>query len=270
MAALTDTGMKRSHNEDSIASEASCGLVLVADGMGGYRGGEIASALAANTIVYEVQHALQQLEQNPAAMEEDEEYSSQSIIMRDAICKANQVIYQASHSLAQYQGMGTTVVAVLFLADHRLSIAHVGDSRLYRYRDDYLETITSDHTLIQQLIDRGFYTPEEARASMNKNLVTRALGVDADVKVDIQEDFAQPGDIYLLCSDGLNDMIDDKDIHLTIRTYNDNLDRAAAELIKLANANGGKDNVSVLLARIVDETHAPNKHWLDKFVDWFF
>ncbi len=126
---------------------------------------------------------------------------------------------------------------------------HVGDSRVYRMRNDDLAQITSDHSLVQELIDRGFFTPEEAEANTPKNLVTRALGIDEKVEVDIQEHAAKPGDIYLLCSDGLNDMVDDEEIRLTLSKYSANLVEAAHELVRLANESGGKDNISVVLAR---------------------
>lgn len=164
--------------------------------------------------------------------------------------------------------MGTTIVSALFY-DNRISIAHVGDSRIYRVRDGQLEQISKDHTLLQELVDRGFYTPEEARVSLNKNLVTRALGVDADVEVDIQEDIAFPNDIYLLCSDGLNDMVEDKDIYLTIKEFSDNLQKAAQELVKRANDNGGKDNISVILVRPLKPFPA-KKGWMNKVSNWFF
>jgi PPM family protein phosphatase len=267
ISAVTDPGVKRTNNEDSIGTEASLGLVMVADGMGGYEGGEIASALAVQTIMNELPQRIEQLKKQHTG-EDSGEYSTESLAVRDVIKKSNEIIYNAAKNEPQYQGMGTTVVLALFY-DNRITIAHVGDSRLYRLRNDSLELITVDHTLMQQLIDRGFYTAEEARESMNKNLVIRALGSDPEVEVDIQEDIALPGDIYLLCSDGLNDMIDDREIYLTLKRYNDNLDLAASELVKMANKKGGKDNVSVILARPA-KTGSAAQGWIDKVTDWFF
>lgn len=266
ISALSDPGVKRTNNEDSIGTEASLGLTVVADGMGGYEGGEIASALAVQTIMNELPERIEQLKKEHS--NDDSEYSVQSLAVRDVIKKSNEIIYKAAQNEPQYQGMGTTIVLALFY-ENRLTIAHVGDSRLYRLRDDQLELITVDHTLMQQLIQRGFYTAEEARGSQNKNLVIRALGTDPEVEVDIQEDIALPGDIYLLCSDGLNDMIDDGEIYLTLKRYNDNLDLAATELVKLANKKGGKDNVSVILARPVKAGPA-TQGWIEKVTDWFF
>jgi serine/threonine protein phosphatase PrpC len=267
ISAVTDPGVKRTNNEDSIGTEATLGLAVVADGMGGYEGGEIASALAVETILNELADRIEQLRKKHAD-DDSIEYSVESLAVRDAIKKSNEIIYNAAKNEPQYQGMGTTIVLALFY-DNRLTVAHVGDSRLYRLREDRLELITVDHTLMQQLIQRGFYTAQEARESMNKNLVIRALGTDPEVEVDIQEDIALPGDIYLLCSDGLNDMIDDGEIHLTLKRYNDNLDLAAAELVKLANKKGGKDNISVILARPV-KTGSATLGWIEKVSDWFF
>jgi protein phosphatase len=141
-------------------------------------------------------------------------------------------------------------LAVLFY-DNRFCVAHVGDSRLYRLRGELFEQVTSDHSLVQELVTRGFLTKEEALANTPKNLVTRALGVEENVEVDIKEEPALPGDVYLLCSDGLNDMISDEDIRLTLRKFSANLEKAGSELVRIANANGGKDNVSVILARVL-------------------
>jgi protein phosphatase len=144
--------------------------------------------------------------------------------------------------------MGTTVVVLLFY-DDRFTVAHVGDSRLYRYRNGTLERITNDHSLTQELLDSGFYTPEQAEQSLNKHLVTRAIGIEKSVQIDLREDTTQSGDIYLLCSDGVTDMIDDSVIRNTIRDNDDDLEKAAAELIHESNLAGGKDNISVILAR---------------------
>ena len=141
--------------------------------------------------------------------------------------------------------------------------SHVGDSRCYRLRADKLEQITKDHSLLQELIDRGFYTEEEARNSKNKNLVTRALGIGPQVNVDMQEDIVLKNDIYLLCSDGLTDLVEDEYIYLTIKRFSDNLEEAAKQLITKANENGGKDNISVMLCRI-DNDFSVGKGWFTK------
>jgi protein phosphatase len=145
--------------------------------------------------------------------------------------------------------MGTTLVAVLFF-DNRLLVAHIGDSRLYRLREGKMTQVTRDHSLLQEQIDSGLITPEQARFSQNKNLVTRAMGVESGVETEVNEYEALPGDIYLLCSDGLNDMVEDEEIELTLATLAANLPLCASQLVEAANDHGGRDNVSVILAKI--------------------
>jgi len=246
---LTDQGLVRDHNEDSIGSESNLGIVVLADGMGGHKGGEVASALAVDTILSSLSKALTEMETSETGETDDSTgYTLESMAIEQAIKDANNVIYKASRNNSQYEGMGTTVVVLVFY-DNRFTVAHVGDSRLYRLRDEHMEQLTRDHTLLQELVDRGFYSKEEAQQSMNRNLVTRAVGVNETVEVDLLEDFAMTDDIYLLCSDGLTDMIDDGLIADILLNYRDNLDRVAKELIRQANAHGGKDNISALLAR---------------------
>jgi len=261
---LSHEGMKRPHNEDSSATDARLGFAVIADGMGGYKAGEVASAIAVTSILQQVQQGLKNL--SPGRTANDDGYSPQSQLLRQAICEANRLIFRTANSEEQCQGMGTTVVAMLFY-DNRYSVAHVGDSRLYRLRDGNLEVITTDHSLIQELIDRGFYTPEEAAENTPKNLVTRALGIEEQVEVDVMEDAAMPGDIYLLCSDGLNDMVNDEEIHLTLSKYSANLVEAGNELVNKANAHGGKDNISVILIRPL-EAFPAKAGWYTKLFGW--
>lgn len=245
IATVSDTGMKRPHNEDSAATSAAAGIAIVADGMGGYKAGEVASAIAAKCIIDKVESGLDAAHNTEA---NGAEFRPESELIRDAITEANAHIFQTAQSVQQCQGMGTTVVAIL-LYDNVATIAHVGDSRIYRLRDEDLLQVTNDHSLVQELIDRGFFTAEEAEANTPKNLVTRALGIDGTVEVDILEEPVQPNDIYLLCSDGLNDMVSDEEIRLTLSKYSGNLREAASELVRLANEMGGKDNISVVLVR---------------------
>ena len=259
----TDVGRRRDHNEDSIGSEPGRGLAVLADGMGGYKAGEVASAIAVNSILGELAETLESLE----AGEDENGYGPETVAIRAAVVNANRAIYRTAQNQPQYKGMGTTLVMAL-LYDDRMTVAHVGDSRMYRFRDGILEQVTIDHTLMQELIDRGFYTPEEARNSRNKNLVTRALGIDEQVTVDVQEDVVLKDDILLLCSDGLNDMVEDKEICLTLKNFSDNLEAAAEELISKANENGGNDNISVILVKAL-ESFAARKGWLQRFIDWF-
>jgi protein phosphatase len=247
-AELTDTGRVRDHNEDAIGSDPEIGLMVLADGMGGYNAGEVASGIAVQIV--------SELATEGAGRENRDEIDPhsgmmrQSIVLRDAVYRANKIIFQTAQSQTHCEGMGTTIVACMFY-DNKVSIAHVGDSRAYRLRGGVFEQMTMDHSLLQELVDRGFYSAEEAQRSTNRNYVTRALGVESTVEVEVHEHDVQPDDIYLLCSDGLPDMVEDEDIHLTITTFNDSLDVVGKQLIELANDHGGRDNVSVQLARVL-------------------
>ncbi|MGI9290702.1 MAG: Stp1/IreP family PP2C-type Ser/Thr phosphatase [Gammaproteobacteria bacterium] len=246
---LTDVGMVRDHNEDAIGSMRDAGLYVLADGMGGYNAGEVASSIAVKTVINMVEEACNR--EDRAAIEKQTGMMRQSIVLRDAIARANKIIHQTAHSHQGCEGMGTTIVACLFY-DDKISIAHVGDSRLYRVRNGKLEQITADHSLLQELVDRGFYSREEAERSTNRNYVTRALGVEAGVEVDVQEVPVEQNDLFLLCSDGLCDMVDDEEIHLTISTFSANLDTVGQQLIQLSNDHGGKDNVSIIIAQALE------------------
>ena len=262
---LTDKGLVRRKNEDAIGFDSALGLVVLADGMGGHRGGEIASSMAIDTIISELQQRLPQID--TGEIDESSGFSKESICIQDAVVAANQLVYQTSETNPEHKGMGTTIVVLQFY-NNSFSLAHIGDSRCYRLRAKKFEQITRDHSLLQELIDRGFYTQEEARNSMNKNLVTRALGIDPVVMPDIQEDIVLKNDIYLLCSDGLTDLVEDEDIYLTIVQFSANLEEAAKQLITKANKKGGKDNISVMLCRI-DDDFSSQKGWFKKFVAWF-
>ena len=188
-------------------------------------------------------------------------------LLRDNIQKANASIFHAAESQPQYSGMGTTIVSGLFY-DNRVAVGHVGDSRMYRLRGEVLETITRDHSLLQEQIDSGIISIEDARLSKNKNLVTRAVGIDAELEPEIHVHDVMVGDIYLLCSDGLNDMVEDDDIQATIYALQNNLPLAASQLIQMANDNGGRDNVSVILVKIKGRFSA-SRGWLGKLLAWF-
>ena len=262
---ITDQGLVREHNEDSIGSDSELGLLVLADGMGGHKGGEVASAIAVDSILQELRKSLPQI--SPGNIDDNTGYSLESMAIERAIEQANLNIYDAAKNNSKYEGMGTTVVVLLFY-DNRLTVAHVGDSRLYRMREKNLEQLTRDHTLLQELVDRGFYTKKEANESLNKNLVTRAVGVNPTVDVDFLEDLALPNDIYLLCSDGLTDMIADDLIEDTQLNYTENLHKMCKELIKQAKDHGGKDNVSVMLA-LVEKEFPANSAWFSRLFDLF-
>jgi len=246
-AELTDTGRVREHNEDAIGSNPEVGLMVLADGMGGYNAGEVASGIAVQIVTELATEAAQREELNN--IDPHSGLMRQSIILRDAVYRSNKIIFQTAQSQTHCEGMGTTIVACMFY-DNKVSIAHVGDSRAYRLRSGELQQMTLDHSLLQELVDRGFYSHEEAQRSTNRNYVTRALGVEPTVEVEVHEHEVLPGDIYLLCSDGLPDMVEDDDIHLTISTFNASLEVVGQQLIDLANDHGGRDNVSVMLAQV--------------------
>jgi len=267
IVSLTDTGKVRSHNEDNIATDNEDGFVILADGMGGYSAGEVASDIAVTMLANSLKAALHVglPEQVPG------------LLVKSEIEKTNAAIYRTAQNQPQFSGMGTTLVCALF-HDNRITVAHVGDSRLYRYRQKetgpkgtesaQFEQITRDHSLLQEQIDSGMISREEARLSDNKNLVTRALGVDPTVDVEVQEHETLPGDIYLLCSDGLNDMVGDEEIQLTLSVLGANLELTAQQLVQMANDEGGRDNVSVILVRILRDFPA-RRGILAGFSAWF-
>lgn len=260
MTALTDTGQKRDHNEDSVSANPVYGLVLVADGMGGHNAGEVASCIAAHVIDEQIRTALPTLQSG--ASDKETGYTVASIAVKRAIESANSAIHQVAATRVGYVGMGTTIVVGLFY-DNRITIAHVGDSRMYRLRGKRMEQMTKDHSVIQELLDQGVYdSMEEARAVGSKNLITRALGAESAVDIDLQEEISRTGDIYLLCSDGLTDMLEEDKIYLTLNKFSANLKLAAEKLIWMANQNGGNDNISVVLARpIKDFAVRENSLW---------
>ena len=261
----TDTGRIRQNNEDCIGFDSALGLLVLADGMGGHLGGEVASTVSVDTIIKFCQQKLPPIK--TGQIDDKSGFSLESICVQESIEKANDLVFRQSASQPELRGMGTTLVVMLFY-DNRFSVAHIGDSRCYRYRNKSLDQLTKDHSLLQELIDRGFYTQEEAAKSLNRNLVTKALGIDPAITADIQEDLAMKNDIYLLCSDGLTDLVDDDYISLTIKRFSDNLEEAAKQLITKANQNGGKDNISVILCRI-NEDFSQSQGWFKKLVEWF-
>lgn len=265
IAEISDTGMVREHNEDAIGSNADIGLMVLADGMGGYNAGEVASGIAVQTITELASEGAKREERND--IDPTTGLMRQTIVLRDAISRANKIIFQTAQSQTHCEGMGTTLVAAMFY-DNKISVAHVGDSRAYRLRNDKFEQLTLDHSLLQELVDRGFYSEEEAQRSTNRNYVTRALGVEPTVDVEIQEFDVLPGDVYLLCSDGLPDMVEDEDIHLTIRTFNASLDVVGQQLVQLTNDHGGRDNVSVMLAEVV-ESFAVRRGFIERITRLF-
>ncbi|HEY8555104.1 MAG TPA: Stp1/IreP family PP2C-type Ser/Thr phosphatase [Burkholderiales bacterium] len=233
MGGLSHPGQVRDENEDCIAMRPDLGLAVLADGMGGHQAGEVASRMAIEAIT----ESLSRVGSRVAPRKQ----------ILNAIEGANTAIFEAAQARADYRGMGSTVVVALFRGD-RLYVAHVGDSRLYRFRDGKLTQLTQDHSVVQELVNRGLFTPEEARQSLARNLVTRALGVDPTIESELHEERVRTGDIYLLCSDGLTDVVTDEQIAEILAESSPDVDAAAHRLIERANALGGPDNISVILA----------------------
>ena len=230
---LSDVGRVRQNNEDALGEDPALNLLVLADGMGGYQAGEVASQLAVSTIL--------------DAQRKSRERTSDSL--RRSIEQANLAICQAARSNPEYSGMGTTVVACL--PDKRqFAVAWVGDSRLYRLRGEKLEQLTRDHSLLREMVDHGHYTFEQAQKLVSKNIVTRALGVEAAVKVDTLDTDAERGDLLLLCSDGLTDMLDDGTIRSILLQAGSDPDSIARTLVEQANSRGGRDNISVIVVRV--------------------
>ena len=250
--ALTDTGMARSNNEDSVAVDEAATLAVLADGMGGYNAGEVASGMATAFIRSELGRWL--AEASASATDTDVRRA-----MDICVDNANRAIFNAANSNPQYAGMGTTLVVAVF-REGRLLLGHIGDSRGYRWRAGKLQQITRDHSLLQEQIDAGLITPEQAAVSVNKNLVTRAVGVEDMVLLETHLHEVQADDWYLLCSDGLSDMLDDAAIASVLRRHN-TLEGAGPALVAAANEAGGKDNIAVVLVAAKGGAPAPRSWW---------
>ncbi len=247
-----DTGRARTNNEDSVAVDETNLLAVLADGMGGYNAGEVASGMATDFIKTELGRWLQET----AGRANDNEVRRAMDICVD---NANRAIFNAANANPQYAGMGTTLVLAVF-REGQLRLGHVGDSRAYRWRKGQLTQITRDHSLLQEQLDAGLITPEQAAFSANKNLVTRAVGVEDTVLLECHLHEVQPGDVLLMCSDGLTDMLDDASIAQLLQTH-DALPAAGQALIAAANEAGGRDNIAIVLVRAAEQAAAANRPW---------
>lgn len=243
---LTDAGRVRSNNEDTVAVRPEVGLVVLADGMGGYNAGEVASALAAHTLTERFNVLMSD---DPAA------HGRTTHLLRDAIDTANRAVFRASQGDEDLRGMATTLVAAVFQRS-RLTIGHVGDSRAYRLRQGALTCLTRDHSLLQEQLDAGLIPAHLARVVQYKNLVTRAIGVGEEVEAELHEHVVQAGDTYLFCSDGLNDMLSDAEMS-QILLHHGPMEQAGQELLRRANAAGGRDNISLVLVQCTPEPARP-------------
>lgn len=248
----TDTGRVRSNNEDAVAVDESVSVAVLADGMGGYNAGEVASGMACDFIKAELGRWLQEAAQNASD-------SDVKRAMDICVDNANRAIFNAANSNPTFAGMGTTLVLGVFRSG-RLLMGHIGDSRAYRFRSGHLQQITKDHSLLQEQIDAGIITPEQAAFSANKNLVTRALGVEDLVLLETHIHDIQSGDIYLMCSDGLSDMLRDPQIAAVMSAHT-SLPEMGAALIAAACEAGGRDNIAVVLVRAQGAAQAQARSW---------
>jgi protein phosphatase len=242
-SAKTDTGRARNNNEDAVVVDEVTRLAVLADGMGGYNAGEIASGMATAFIKSELSRWLHEV----GIVARSKEVRRAMEICVDS---ANLSIFNAANANAHYAGMGTTLVVGVF-RDDGLILGHIGDSRCYRFRAGKLEQITKDHSLLQEQMDAGLITPEQAEHSNIRNLVTRALGVEEMVQLEVNEHVVEIGDVYLMCSDGLSDMMNDAAI-AQLMLPDMALEHKAQSLIDAANDRGGKDNISVLLVEVTE------------------
>ncbi|MEO8136463.1 MAG: Stp1/IreP family PP2C-type Ser/Thr phosphatase [Betaproteobacteria bacterium] len=248
MAALTDIGQTRQHNEDAHYTDTHLRLAALCDGMGGYSAGEIASAIAIETITTGIRNHAGP-EKILTKIDGNSGLTHAALLMREQLLLANQIIYNKAHDDSKYSGMGTTVVTNFFY-ENRVCIAHVGDSRCYRWRRDKFVQLTRDHSLLQDQIDFGMISVEEARHAQHKNLLTKALGIDPIVEPDINEYRVEVGDVYLLCSDGLCDPVKDDEMAAILSADNLDLSVALKQMIDRANQRGGPDNITAVLVRI--------------------
>lgn len=249
-AGLSDRGLKRSHNEDSLSVVPDLGLFIVADGMGGHNAGEVASRQAIESIVEFLRDNEEGDETWPIPADATLSETENRIVT--AIKLANRDVCKLSMEHPEYHGMGTTLVGLLFEnSSNRISIAHVGDSRAYRLRNGNFEKLTHDHSWVEEQLQRGIITDEEARNHRWKNVITRALGNKLDVEVDVMTYESAANDLYLLCSDGLSGMVESEELESTLVTYAD-LEEAAQHLIQQANEAGGNDNISLILVRVLE------------------
>jgi serine/threonine protein phosphatase PrpC len=253
-AGLSDVGLQREHNEDSFVVLKEYDLYVVADGMGGHRAGDVASRLATETISEFFKSTANEDVTWPFHF--DTNLSEEENRLLTGIRVANRQIFERSTRSREYHGMGTTVVGAMFSPrKQRMYIGHVGDSRCYRVRKGQIQLLTRDHSLINDYLLAMPDLTDEQRSELPKNVITRALGMQDQVVVDLQHDDPVPGDVYVLCSDGLSGMMPDEEI-TRIVTGSGDIREACKKLIQRANESGGEDNITAVLIKI-EETPAP-------------
>lgn len=248
-AGLTDVGQLRDHNEDNFRIEEEEGLFVVCDGMGGHASGEVASEISVNEIAKFTMETRKKL---GLPVSDSSHVSPDEVALSEAIKTANEKVYYHALRDKSCAGMGTTVVGMLESGED-LVIGHVGDSRIYRLRGEVFSQITEDHSLLNHLIQTQGLSEEEIANFESKNVILRAVGLKDDVDVETQVTRKFPGDIYLLCSDGLSDMVDDREMGSILLASQENLESGCRQLVDAANHNGGHDNITVILVRVMVE-----------------
>ncbi len=252
---LTDVGQKREANQDSLLINDDLGLYVVADGMGGHAGGETASRLAVETIEEKIREARSN---GSAPFDEKVDLPESGLPepFREAIEAACYTIFHAAREQPELQGMGTTVTALLLNESTQQGaldayLAHVGDSRVYLVRDSFVQQVSEDHSLVNEQIKAGVITADEAKQSRFKNIITRSVGFEEDVLVDVMGLWAEPGDVFVMCSDGLSNLVEENEILEHVSEYSgEKISELPKVLVDLANERGGDDNVTVLIVRI--------------------
>lgn len=243
---ITDVGLKRGHNEDNYLINEELNLFVVADGMGGHAGGEYASAICVNTIE-EIVTSMELMGESPSDEDDPVEVARERV--RYAIRLAGRRIYEKAAEEPEFHGMGTTAV-LLLIEGTNAYIAHVGDSRVYLWRDGRCEQVTEDHSLVNHKVKLGLITPEEAKTHKMKNVITRSLGYQEDVEVDVEVRAARRGDRFLLCSDGLSGYFDEPELGELIGSLRPQ--ECARHLIELACERGGEDNITAVIVQLDD------------------
>lgn len=257
VASLSDIGRVRAQNEDAVAADGEFGIAAVADGIGGHRSGEIASRMAVDIL-------LDQLRSRVRKFRDGARQPMPLQFAEQIVGEANRAIHASAARHSEREGMGTTLALALFHGQ-RVALLHVGDSRIYRLRDGRLQALTRDDSLLSDQLERGLIAAEDSRGSHNRHLVTQALGVAETVSVHLNEESVRTGDVFLLCTDGLSDLVEVADIELIIDALKTRLSLAAGQLVQLANDNGGYDNISVVLVRVHEaEAQSARKGWIGR------
>jgi len=265
LACLTESGRVRARNEDTTAVDSDYGIAVVADGMGGHRSGEVASQMA-------VDFSLKRLRSKIIRLRDGILNQTPIQFANQIVGETNQKIHLAASQQTGCGGMGTTLALAIFHGQ-KVALAHVGDSRIYRLRAGKLQLLTRDDSLLCDQVEHGLIAAEDAADSHNRNMVTQALGIQASVTVHLQEEDLLVGDVYLLCTDGLSDLVEESDLELIVDALKTNLPMAASHLVQLANDNGGYDNITVALARICEPVVEPEpivepQGWLARLLAW--